>query len=110
MNSTTQAATPATTDSKISLAELEADVIAKLIADGATQVTAEDIARHGDSVVASGALRFYTAERWSGGRWISKKVLDRVQKAVKTQAPQAEAKPEPAPTKKTRSRKTAAAA
>src|SRR4051794_36263859 len=108
MNYTTTEVAASTAADKITLAELEAQVAADLIAEGKADITAEDIARVGDPVVSEGRLRFYTAARWNEGRWISSKVLDRIRTAVKAGVPAEQ--PAAAPARaKTRSRKAAAA-
>lgn len=81
--------------SKVRLADLN-DRVVKTLVELDAKPTEAQIKKIGDPVVAAGLLEFYTAERYSGGRWISKATLRAIVRAVEAASePEPETEDEP---------------
>lgn len=96
-----EAQKPVEPEPEVTLEQLEALVVTELLESG-SEPTFDAIGAIGNPIVKADRLKFYKAQRWGNGEWISKAVLKRIKAAVKlgspvdVEAPQTEPATEPA--------------
>lgn len=69
----------------VRLVELEADIVAA-IKTGTLGPHRDEVARYGDDVLTRVGIKFYRADRWDGGRWLSTAMWKRIERATKDEA------------------------
>lgn len=69
----------------VKLAELEADIVAAIKA-GTLGGHRDEVAKYGDEVLTRVGIKFYRADRWDGGRWLSAAMWKRIERATKDEA------------------------